>query len=588
MRALTPFLKTSLHAVLTAPLQDVLDTRERDGANYGMMGPHIVLVSRVDPQTNAVLVNDGTHSMWAFLPPTSVQACHRMYPHIRAMKDFRGCVLRVEVCHFSTTGRVSTAFQSTTSLGRICLHITCMEIIDVPSISPNESPHVLNDPSVASLVDMPLARLEPRLLPHSIASPITSHHQQHPTNTFNHAYMFHEQHPLTLEDCIIPSDQWRQLEGLVMDMTDSQLIAQNGSVPIPPSSQSQPPAAALPHSTASDPSSITMLPSTASPTHDIITDQAVVEASNLPTTGPTQASSAPSPARPYAFCHQSLPDNFIVDPDSSSASSSSPTPRLTSTPARLPRNATPVPSSIDKENSPHASAGTPMTTSSGHSTSSGFKKQPLGNATNLIPSPNQVEDEPHDALTRKSPIRTAALRRRTKSTASMSSSSSTSNRSQFSSRYDWDDETKDDAPDFRGPHEIASNKRVRNQSTSSAMVPAPAAVTGFSQWQTQPPTQPVVHPSQRSAKRPRWTSYDRKANDQELMAVLDDPQHNNSSSTDDDDQNQHHVTREPDFFRAVHFRPSIRRGVLYSIQMATPDCTTAVLEFIQGARRGSR
>ncbi|RHY65289.1 hypothetical protein DYB30_012211 [Aphanomyces astaci] len=551
MRALTPFLKTSLHAVLTAPLQDVLDTRERDGANYGMMGPHIVLVSRVDPQTNAVLVNDGTHSMWAFLPPTSVQACHRMYPHIRAYKDFRGCVLRVEVCHFSTTGRVSTAFQSTTSLGRICLHITRMEIIDVPSISPNESPHALNDPSIASLVDMPLARLEPRLLPHTNASPITSHHQQHPTNTFNHAYMFHEQHPLTLEDCIIPSDQWRQLEGLVMDMTDSQLIAQNGSVSIPPSSQSQPPAAAIPHSAASDPSSITMLPSTASPTHDIITDQAVVEASNLPATGPTQASSAPSPARPYAFCHQSLPDNFIVDPDSSSASSSSPTPRLPSTPARLPRNATPVPSSIDKENPPHASAGTPMTTASGHSTSGGFKKQPLGNATNLIPSPNQVEDEPHDA-------------------------------------YDWDDETKDDAPDSRGPHEIASNKRVRNQSTSSAIVPAPAAATGFSQWQTQPPTQPVVHPSQRITKRPRWTSYDRKANDHELMAVLDDPQHNNSSSTDDDDQNQHHVTREPDFFRAVHFRPSIRRGVLYSIQMATPDCTTAVLEFIQRARRGSR
>ncbi|ETV97214.1 hypothetical protein H310_10001 [Aphanomyces invadans] len=594
MRALTPFLKTCLLVALSTPLQDVLNMRDRI-SRFGIMGPHIVLVSRLDPQSNAVLVHDGSHSMWAFLPPSSVQVIHRTYPHIRSLKDFRGCVVRVEVSHFSTPRRHTSASHATTSLGRICLHVMSMEILDVPSISPNESPLVLHDPSIASqILDMPLARLEARLLPHNSTS---SDQPLHPHNRrYYHAYMFHEGHPLTLEDCIIPSDQWRQVVG--DNLKDSLVLAQKRSDSLPlSSSESQAAAGSLPTS-ASLYTSITTLPSASSAllSNDtpVAADTQATRASSASLA--TQAPSASPPTRPYAFCHQSLPDNFIVDSDTSPASSAFSNssqhayPRPLSTPPIETTDhlrKTMAPSFADKENPLQTSKTTGRAMNSVNTAGSQTPRQPLGNTTNLVSPTLPVDGQldlaaPHDVLTRKSAKRSATLRRRSKSTSS-SSSSSSCKRSRFSSRFDWDDETKDEvakaSPPTRRPCALGlDGPSPRRGCVDELSSPRRAFIhsTYFSQWQTQQETQTRLESSPTTTsplvRQPPDNEYD-------LMSVLDE----RHDSTGDSE-----TARATDFFATMHFRPSIRHGELHAIQLATVDCTAAVLDFIRRGRNARK
>ncbi|CAK4647964.1 unnamed protein product [Aphanomyces euteiches] len=222
MRALTAFLFKHLEALLTKSLENRSDTEDR------IVKSNIVLVSRCDPLSEAVVLNDGSHSIWAFLPPTFVAQARAEYPHIVSTKNLCGCLLRIEECHFSTPFRHRRGTPHAASHARrICLNVLDLSILDVADIQANEQPHVLRDPTILRLSeDKSLAFLEALLLP--------------PSTQQYHAYIFGDRNPLTIEDCEIPAEQLTILEGEETNgaMTDSQLIAENGSVPNESESQS--------------------------------------------------------------------------------------------------------------------------------------------------------------------------------------------------------------------------------------------------------------------------------------------------------------------------------------------------------------
>ncbi|KAF0701248.1 Aste57867_8242 [Aphanomyces stellatus] len=598
MRVLTPFLWANLHPALSKTLEECIAARNAPDL---VMGPNIVLISKYDIASNAVLIHDGRHSIWAFLPPDTVQKAAETWPHIQSLKNLSGALLRVNSCRFTNPFRQCAQTQtSKVHFFPIALEVGDVGILDVAGAQVNENPHVLIDVDIKRLMDdRSFGHIEAAILP-----PSAGHY---------HAFFFNDQNPLTVEDCIVPPEQEQllaeraQASGRVV--SDSQLIAENGSVPdsfpesirdgsTPPSpssldlrdslplyhpeelaarSESQPlsqPVAAPtspPHQPRRmSPLSMSMLLSSPEPSSRRPPSQ---PSSSIVVATPTQTSTAPSDDLPYAFCHQSLMDNFIPEDTSSMASSQS-----TASSAASSRR---VGKDADKENLPHdhrASSRKNSTTSSEnntkrsrHSTQSPEnskpprrednkrptpRKLPLANATNLI-VPSGASDKASSSSSKSSHH---SLKRRAKHTASTHATST----------FEWVEDEHDDSRVSQTQWPTTQAHGTSSRASTASASPR-RVILDDSQWFTQLPSQttPATQPRQRRRLSDVLQQPPKPRHEDEVVSLLDE------SDESDDDTARSHV---------VEFRHEIKHGRLDSIRVATVDCTAGVRALIASVR----
>ncbi|KAF0743378.1 hypothetical protein Ae201684P_007843 [Aphanomyces euteiches] len=544
MRALTAFLFKHLEALLTKSLEDRSDTEDR------IVKSNIVLVSRCDPLSEAVVLNDGSHSIWAFLPPTFVAQARAEYPHIVSTKNLCGCLLRIEECHFSTPFRHRRGTPHAASHARrICLNVLDLSILDVADIQANEQPHVLRDPTILRLLeDKSLAFLEALLLP--------------PSTQQYHAYIFGDRNPLTIEDCEIPAEQLTILEGEETNgaMTDSQLIAENGSVPNESESQSasivfdtQFPEQKASSETESEngspepldtdpgnrPASFDFAPHTQPASLDYASQDQPASLDYAPQTQANDSSSQ-SVDGPVAFCHQSLTQygstpssshrNDDTGPQSPQLSS------LSSTQSEEERPTAFVPQNLS-ENFIQDDVET-ASLSSTVKEEKFFENNPQVSTTattqdiEVIVIDSSDEDNTAEICSvqsRASSQRSLQRRSKTKTTAPKT----------LMSRFEWTDDSSD--------IQLLPNM--------------------YSQRKSLPVSQSSPSQTQSISSHTRLES-----SEQELLAVLNDDK--------EDDPGE--------FFRKVHLRPEIRDGRLFAIQVAVSECTAVVRELYASGKDRQR
>ncbi|KAG9402053.1 hypothetical protein AC1031_007748 [Aphanomyces cochlioides] len=547
MRALTAFLFKRLEALLTKSLEDRSETEDR------IVKSNIVLVSRCDSLSEAVVLNDGSHSIWAFLPPTFVAQARAEYPHIVSTKNLCGCLLRIEECHFSTPFRHRRGIPHAASHARrICLNVLDLSILDVADIQANEQPHVLRDPAILRLLeDKSLAFLEALLLP--------------PSTQQYHAYIFSDRNPLTIEDCEIPTDQLTILEGEETNgaMTDSQLIAENGSVPNESESQSASvmfdtpfPVQKASSETESEngspesldtdpgnhPASFDFAPHTQPASLDCASQH---QPASLDYTPQTQAndSSSQSVDGLVAFCHQSLtqygPTPSSSHPNDDTGPQSPQSPQLSSSSSTQSEEERPtafVPQNLS-ENFIQDDVETASLSSTVKEDKFSENNPPVSTTATTEDIDVIVIDSSDDDNTveicsvqsRGSSQRSLQRRSKTKTTAPKT----------LMSRFEWTDDSSD--------IQLLPNM--------------------YSQRRSLPVSQTSPSQTQSISSHTRLES-----SEQELLAVLNDDK--------EDDPGE--------FFRKVHFRPEIRDGRLFAIQVAVSECTAVVRELYASGKDRQR
>ncbi|OQR93300.1 hypothetical protein ACHHYP_20110 [Achlya hypogyna] len=203
MRGVTPFLAETLLPLLAAPV----DARPPPTHCFG---PFIVLVRATNGPANAVLITDGRHEIWCFVPPGAVDRMREQYPQIESVHDLRGCALRLHGLAYATPWKRMPLEMQKSPLGppspvtkfRVCAVVGDMAIVDTTSVHVPDSTHISIDASIMNIMgNFSMAELEGRLFRGSGGPP--------------HAYQIPHSKLLRASDCIIPKEQLRAMNASV-------------------------------------------------------------------------------------------------------------------------------------------------------------------------------------------------------------------------------------------------------------------------------------------------------------------------------------------------------------------------------------
>ncbi|KAE9110765.1 hypothetical protein PF010_g11056 [Phytophthora fragariae] len=212
----------------------------------------VMLVRRTTSSCLTVTLVDREFDVEAFVP-SHVSAALLQERGFQTLSRLRGIVVRVTRYHFATMARclaadaqssraTSVSVPSINRVGaRVYLWVDALVIVEENELAVNAQPEVYSHPAVAErLQALSDAELEKQLMINQGLPPIRMESDR-----------FDDDRPLREEDCVIPEDQEQQLEeqddwGLPPSAdpqpTDSELIEENGHVPMSESQVGRAPA----------------------------------------------------------------------------------------------------------------------------------------------------------------------------------------------------------------------------------------------------------------------------------------------------------------------------------------------------------
>ncbi|TDH64720.1 hypothetical protein CCR75_002471 [Bremia lactucae] len=215
-----------------------------------MSQSRVMLVRHTNSLQQTATLVDRNFDIEAFIPTHVITALQQEYDY-KTIGRLRGSVVRVIKYHFATSRRcLSIDPQSATTSSsvsnesiqraRVYLWVEALAIVEENELAVEPKPSIYSHSLVAERLKMlNESELEKQLMNHQGLSLLSVHE----------IVSFNDDRPLLEEDCIIPEDQEQELErqnewGPLMtridrQLTDSELIEENGMVPMLLESQSQ-------------------------------------------------------------------------------------------------------------------------------------------------------------------------------------------------------------------------------------------------------------------------------------------------------------------------------------------------------------
>ncbi|KAL3670543.1 hypothetical protein V7S43_004857 [Phytophthora oleae] len=205
----------------------------------------VMLVRRTNSSLHTATLVDREYDVEAFIP-SHVMAGLREERGYKSIGRLRGSVVRVTKYHFATMTRCLSADQqskvtsvsmssSSKEKAPVYLWVDALAIVEENELAVQSLPEVYSNPLVAErLKALSDAELEKQLKIHQGLLPLRAAEDDR----------FDDERPLLNEDCVIPEDQEQELEeqekwgppsAIDHQPTDSQLIEENGTVPMPDS-----------------------------------------------------------------------------------------------------------------------------------------------------------------------------------------------------------------------------------------------------------------------------------------------------------------------------------------------------------------
>ncbi|KAG7386482.1 hypothetical protein PHYPSEUDO_015582 [Phytophthora pseudosyringae] len=213
----------------------------------------VMLVRRTNSSQRTATLVDREFDVEAFVP-SHVSAALQQERGYQTLGRLRGSVVRVTKYHFATMTRCLAADQQSAretsvsapkvgrSKARVYLWVDALAIVEDNELAVQSRPEVHRHPLVAGrLQTLSDAELEKQLMIHQGLPPLRTAESDE----------FDDERPLLEEDCVIPEDQEQELEEqdewgppttAEPQPTDSELIEENGSVPMPESQTVRSPA----------------------------------------------------------------------------------------------------------------------------------------------------------------------------------------------------------------------------------------------------------------------------------------------------------------------------------------------------------
>ncbi|ETP13107.1 hypothetical protein F441_11639 [Phytophthora nicotianae CJ01A1] len=252
----TEFLLRELLSALGAPLivepapsdsfsESLSEDTEPQSAANGVQS-RVMLVRRTNSSQQTATLVDREYDVEAFIP-SHVSAALQKERGYQTLGRLRGSVVRVTKYHFATMARCLSADKqnrqtsvSAPNVGnenaRVYLWIDALAIVEDNELAVQPHPEVYSHPLVEErLQTLSDTELEKQLMINQGLPPLTTAASDR----------FDDDRPLLEEDCVIPEDQEQELEEQdewgpppttsKQQPTDSQLIEENGSVPMPES-----------------------------------------------------------------------------------------------------------------------------------------------------------------------------------------------------------------------------------------------------------------------------------------------------------------------------------------------------------------
>ncbi|RLN92058.1 hypothetical protein BBJ28_00017062 [Nothophytophthora sp. Chile5] len=246
-----------MSAAESAPPDSFSEDASEDSESQAALGaanghqPRVMMVRRTNSAQQSVTLVDRQFDVEAFVPH-HVAAFLQQTRGYTSLGRLRGSVVRLDKYHFATLTRclasderpdvASKASVSAPSMNRdrprVYLWVDALSIIDDNELAVNPLPEVASHPLVADrLRALSDTELEMQLSVHQGLPPM-------PVDKKGAPERFDDGRPLLEEDCVIPEDQERALDAqddwgvpqsAEKQPTDSELIEQNGSVPMPES-----------------------------------------------------------------------------------------------------------------------------------------------------------------------------------------------------------------------------------------------------------------------------------------------------------------------------------------------------------------
>ncbi|KAI9993058.1 hypothetical protein PInf_015115 [Phytophthora infestans] len=251
----TEFLLRELLSALGAPLtvdsapadsfsESLSEDTEPQSAADGVQS-RVMLVRRTNSSRHTATLVDREYDVEAFIPShvTAILQKERGY---QTLGRLRGSVIRITKYHFATMTRCLSADKQnratsvsapnvSTGDARVYLWVDALAIVEDNELAVQPHPGVYSHPLVEErLKSLSDSELEKQLMINQGLYPLK-------TTTSDR---FDDDRPLLDEDCVIPEDQEQELEeqdewgpptALERQPTDSELIEENGTVPIPES-----------------------------------------------------------------------------------------------------------------------------------------------------------------------------------------------------------------------------------------------------------------------------------------------------------------------------------------------------------------
>ncbi|KAF1777262.1 hypothetical protein GQ600_25061 [Phytophthora cactorum] len=254
----TEFLLRELLSALGAPLtadsvpvdsfsESLSEDTEPQSAASSVQS-RVMLVRRTNSSQQTATLVDREYDVEAFIP-SHVSAALQKERGYRTIGRLRGSVVRVTKYHFATMTRCLSADQqnretsvSAPNVGkekaRVYLWVDALAIVEDNELAVQPLPEVYSHPLVEErLQALSDAELEKQLMINQGLPPLGAAVSDR----------FDDDRPLLEEDCVIPEDQEQELEEqdewgppttIERQPTDSELIEENGSVPMPGSQSS--------------------------------------------------------------------------------------------------------------------------------------------------------------------------------------------------------------------------------------------------------------------------------------------------------------------------------------------------------------
>ncbi|GMF14621.1 unnamed protein product [Phytophthora lilii] len=202
----------------------------------------VMLVRRTNSSRQTATLVDRSHGVEAYVP-RRVAAALQQQSGFQTLGRLRGSVVRVTEYHFATLRRclaadarsrdASVSAPDVGDVDRVYLCVDALAVVDENELAVHSLPAVTSHPLVADLLrGMDDAELEKQLMINQGLPPISTESDR-----------FDDERPLLEEDCVIPEDQEQELELEEQDgwgpttakerqPTDSELIEENGPVPM--------------------------------------------------------------------------------------------------------------------------------------------------------------------------------------------------------------------------------------------------------------------------------------------------------------------------------------------------------------------